>query len=1036
MNTQKLMGVTYYDPDNAIRLTAYADTAVWDDRPTPRLAALRLGGYPEVVQALSTAICGGASIEIETDSGALTLQTLPRQYLKEVSHDGVYMEATLVLDDDVQEGRQKRATEAATEPAHQESALEEDSPDEAEPTRDLPPRELHILCPPGDRQALFDAVDQKTAAPLIPAFRDYVLDELERRGHLRPLQVRALSQPLEAWVLHCGANDSSIVAVLEDGLAQGAIAIPGGVPGSTPLDQVNTVTDYLNTFGVTVAERIKGMFVPLYDPSREPLSPEVLAVNEYVRAHAGYFLYDAQLAVVEAIKRRLQKSKVGVIVAECGTGKSKIGAATIAAAAAGLHASHREGKAFNLVLCPSHITGKWVREIEETIPNAFASVVHSIGELDRLYRRFAQGKRSCFAILSKELARDGYMRAPAVVYRRWNRAYLDNDLSPRAGVFCCPDCGAVIATRENGYVTPADSTFFRRENRQNHKCAACGAPLWSVLNPEAWMGQNLWGKIGNYGFVYRPLIHQHFDLAGSPAQELQLQEMAANPDCPYPARGAHRAYALSTYIKRRYKGRIYGLIVDELHQFSNDSGQGEAMAELVGTAKKVVGMTATLINGYSSGLFYLLYRLVPARMEADGQRYRAPSRFDEMYGVVQNVYEEPAADYHANRRTVRQKKGSRLLPGVSPLVYSRFLLECAVFLTLDDMGKDLPEYKEIPVALSMPETVEREYRRIENQLKTFLKADRKAARRVLSAYLNLLLAYPDQPYGQPPILHPGTGTPLVEPADTAVPGTELTKDREILALTARKLSAGEKVIIYTNWTRLDTQARLLDLLTGQGVHAAILPARVKPARREQWVADRLAGGLQVLIANPTLIETGLDLNPFTTLIFYDAGYKLFTLRQASRRSYRVNQKAPRVEVYFFYYAYTMQHKAIKLMANKLAAAGVIEGGFSEEGLAAMSECEDMATLMARELTQGIRDSVEDLSALFKRMAIRKAEPASLFQAQLTPRDNTLLRAAALEAPLVEFTFRQAPIALPASKVAVPIKSHVFDAEQLYLFKTA
>ena len=75
---------------------------------------------------------------------------------------------------------------------------------------------------------------------------------------------------------------------------------------------------------------------------------------------------------------------------------------------------------------------------------------------------------------------------------------------------------------------------------------------------------------------------------------------------------------------------------------------------------------------------------------------------------------------------------------------------------------------------------------------------------------------------------------------------------------------------------------------------------------------RLAEGLQVLIFNPSLVETGLDLNAFTTLIFYDTGYKLFTLRQASRRSWRINQTAPRVEVYMPYYQHTMQHKAIKL----------------------------------------------------------------------------------------------------------------------------
>ena len=117
------------------------------------------------------------------------------------------------------------------------------------------------------------------------------------------------------------------------------------------------------------------------------------------------------------------------------------------------------------------------------------------------------------------------------------------------------------------------------------------------------------------------------------------------------------------------------------------------------------------------------------------------------------------------------------------------------------------------------------------------------------------------------------------------------------------------------------------------------------------------------------METGLDLNAFTTLIFYSMGYNLFTLRQASRRSWRINQTAPRVEVYMLYYADTMQAKAMKLMASKLAVAGLIEGTFSEEGLAAMSDVQDMTSQMAKELSLGIKDNVEDIAATFKKMAI-------------------------------------------------------------------
>ena len=112
-----------------------------------------------------------------------------------------------------------------------------------------------------------------------------------------------------------------------------------------------------------------------------------------------------------------------------------------------------------------------------------------------------------------------------------------------------------------------------------------------------------------------------------------------------------------------------------------------------------------------------------------------------------------------------------------------------------------------------------------------------------------------------------------------------------------------------------------------------------------------------------------------------------------------------------YYQSTMQHKAIKLMASKLAVAGIIEGSFSEEGLAAMSECEDMTSMMAKELMLGIKDSVEDVSSMFKRMALLKPQASawSIFSERPRERDDTPLVAGSTAKPAVEFTF--APPAL-------------------------
>ena len=118
------------------------------------------------------------------------------------------------------------------------------------------------------------------------------------------------------------------------------------------------------------------------------------------------------------------------------------------------------------------------------------------------------------------------------------------------------------------------------------------------------------------------------------------------------------------------------------------------------------------------------------------------------------------------------------------------------------------------------------------------------------------------------------------------------------------------------------------------------------------------------------VPTLLDLNDFTTLIFFNLSFNLYVLRQASLRSWRINQTAPKIEVYLFYFTDTMQQRALKLMASKLAAATMIEGQLSEEGLAALSQNTDMTTQLARELASGIKESVEDLTATFKKMAIK------------------------------------------------------------------
>ena len=81
------------------------------------------------------------------------------------------------------------------------------------------------------------------------------------------------------------------------------------------------------------------------------------------------------------------------------------------------------------------------------------------------------------------------------------------------------------------------------------------------------------------------------------------------------------------------------------------------------------------------------------------------------------------------------------------------------------------------------------------------------------------------------------------------------------------------------------------------------------------------------------------------------------MRQASRRSWRLSQ-TKNIQVYFFYYYGTIQEQALALMATKLQAAQTIEGNFSEEGLKAMSNNEDILTQIANNVVNDIKQVVD------------------------------------------------------------------------------
>jgi hypothetical protein len=156
---------------------------------------------------------------------------------------------------------------------------------------------------------------------------------------------------------------------------------------------------------------------------------------------------------------------------------------------------------------------------------------------------------------------------------------------------------------------------------------------------------------------------------------------------------------------------------------------------------------------------------------------------------------------------------------------------------------------------------------------------------------------------------------------------------------------------------------------------AVLRSNVAALKREQWYEKQIKEGVEVVICHPRLVETGLDLLWFPTIYFYETGYSLHTLRQASRRSWRIGQQFD-VRVKFLTYVDTAQVTCLRLMGKKMLVALMMEGKFSGEGIHSLDADDDMMAAMARELVQtgGVGETADAVWSELKRE--RAAQSAS------------------------------------------------------------
>lgn len=785
--------------------------------------------------------------------------------------------------------------------------------------------------------------------------------------------------------------------------------------------------DYFNRYGTKIVQNLEKQLTPLTKYDGE--------VHDYTLKHKR--VYPQQAAMVNGVvagmrgvgnkrERRKNHSRYEFFIEGMGCGKTLQGAAACEAASVGamlhgktelkdVYMDRDSVKYRNIVMCPPHLVKKWRDEVNSEVPYANAVILDTFEDVVELWKKGPERTGKDFYIMSKDFLKLSYSEKPVptrvtkgkLKYRKCNDCNREvsgrkctcgstswSILPTKTDVngLQCPNCSSILipyvggTVDDDGPITlmPLD---FASKKTMNERCLYCGEPLWqphvrNLGNSE----RGKWRKISHYANKAKKGTKSawvHVDYL-----EEYLMENGINPEEYHFVKGEGvRRYDPATFIKKHMKNFFDVAVFDEVHMLKGgDTAQGHAMHALVKSSKRQIAMTGTIAGGCAHHLFYTLFRLDPGRMRKKGFSWGRVNKFSEEYGSIETTYEAKptySGEYKVSSRGKRLTE-PKVMPGISPLIFTEFLLDKAVMLDITDMSSHLPPLHENVVLVDVEDKDEREahnkYYGIVEYLKGLARSGMGMS--VLSTMLQFSLSYLDKPYGIEPILDPFTGQMLVE-----VPSFDkfsdvrnlLAKERELVKLVKDELSENRNCFVYAEYTNSPQTCvtnRLKEVLmhhVGLKSNEVVIldSTEVKAADREEWIHEKAEQGMKVCIVNPRCVETGLDFcfkhkgvtYNYPSIIFYQMGYSLFTIWQASRRHYRLNQKEE-CRTYYMAYRGTVQEVVISLIAEKMAATAAIQGKFSADGLTSMAQGVDTRVRLAQALSNMDEETGKELQSMF------------------------------------------------------------------------
>jgi len=656
------------------------------------------------------------------------------------------------------------------------------------------------------------------------------------------------------------------------------------------LGGIEGIADYIERYATSIGDKVAKRVKYLHMPGDYQ--------NEFFE-NLGRKLFPQQKDISVAASKSMDNKGYVIISGQMGVGKTTIGIA-----ACHYNATIAGGNAYRAIItCPGHLVEKWAREVQTVLPQARTFL---FGDKDKPWEEFYNQWRQAdrldrpeYWIVSNEALRGGYISRPGIRTKKKRAWDAELNAYRMIDVAVCPKCGQVLKypVKIDGDTYMVDMTpeDFSVHSEKNHRCR--NLVIDPITQETKMCGEILWQADNNrFGF---------------------------------------RKVSIADIVKKRLpKGFFKYYIADEAHKYKGSTAQGLGFGGVISKAEKVIAMTGTLADGFAYGLYYLLWRLEPVKFKARGYNHdeKSRTRFQSEYGFwLKTIKSKGEGEYGASSRAKNTRIQVKPLPGYTINTFPEWLLERTCFLKLSDVAPYLPPKKEYVNVVKMDEELAHHYRALESQLRQEI---RSGGSQVASIMLHTCLSFPDMVDGPDSINVVKHDYSLHLPIPQLDRNKVYNKEIELQKILKAELELGRRCLIFTTYTNVRDHIPRLEWVCSQVPGARVQALRsttTTTRKREAWVKSKVKEGINVLICHPELVETGLDLLEFQTIIWMQTGYIPATVRQASSRSWRIGQTEP-IKVIFLCYEDTLQEKCFQLIGSKLNAAGILEGNLSNEGL--------------------------------------------------------------------------------------------------------